>query len=58
MQAGHFHRDLRAGRVMLHLILVIASLLLFLLAGAEVRMRRVSLGWLGLACLAASMLVR
>lgn len=42
---------------MLHLILVILALILFLLAGADVRMRRVNLGWLGLACLAGSMLV-
>lgn len=39
---------------MLHIVLLVLAFVLFLLAGVNVGHPRVSLGWLGLACLAAA----
>jgi hypothetical protein len=39
------------------LILLIAALLLFILEGLKIGHPRVSLGWFGMACLAASFLL-
>ena len=42
---------------MIHMILLILALLLFVAAGVGVTYGKLQLGWLGLACWAASMLV-
>jgi len=41
----------------MHLILLVVAIVLFLLAALGVDLPRVSLGWLGLAFLAASFIV-
>jgi len=42
---------------MIHLVLLVLALVLFVLAGIEIKVSRVNLGWIGLACLVGSQLM-